>query len=85
MDIYRKNKTPRGKRDGATSTLGETIVMAAVSIGRDGKGAGGAVGYFEALAVQQPKLFVGLLGRVLAGEEAEPDVTSLLRRMKRIM
>jgi hypothetical protein len=51
-------------------SLREAMITAAAAIGRDGKGDGGLAGYFEALVMKQPKLFVGLLTRLLAYEPA---------------
>jgi hypothetical protein len=41
------------------------IHTAAKRHGRDGKGSGGLDGYFEFLAAKHPKVFAGLLGRLL--------------------
>lgn len=64
-----------GKREGAgrkegvpnkiTTTLKEAILTAAEKCGRDGKGKDGLVGYLQMLAVDEPKAFAGLLGRVI--------------------
>jgi len=48
-----------------TSLLKDAIVMAAVAVGKDGDGAGGLQGYLEHLAMDEPKAFASLIGRVI--------------------
>ena len=57
-------------KDKITETL-EAMLTAAKAIGNDGKGDGKRAGYFEALAVKEPKSFIGLLGRLLSFREPE--------------
>jgi len=48
-----------------TRALKEAILAAAGEVGEDGEGKGGLQGYLKRIAVQHPKEFVSLLGRVL--------------------
>jgi hypothetical protein len=66
----RRRDPHRVPNDKTTPTL-EAMLTAANAIGRDGKGGGRLVGYFQALAVKEPKMFVALLGRLLACEEPQ--------------
>ena len=60
------NKFPRDLRD--------AILAAAESVGSDGRGRDGLVGYFMRLA-KHPKIFVKLLLRILSLEAKQPPVT----------
>jgi len=77
-------RDPHGVPKDETPTVEEAMLMAAKAIGKDGKGRGKLAGYFEALAVKQPKLFVSLLGRLLECEEAEGnELSAVLEEMLR--
>jgi hypothetical protein len=65
----------RGVSKNKTPTPVEAISVAAKTIGKDGKGCGKQQGYFEALAVSQPKRFAALLGRLLAGDDDQSEIT----------
>ena len=55
----------RGTPNKTTGLLKEAILKAAELAGEDGAGKGKTVGYLKNLAVNEPKAFAGLLGRVL--------------------
>lgn len=56
---------PKGSPNKTTAMLKEAILMAATKTGSDGKGKEGLMGYCRSLAVNQPKAFAGLLGKVM--------------------
>lgn len=55
----------RGRLNRPTLDLKHCITEAAVRHGFDGKGKDGLVGYCQFLAAKHPKVFAGLLGKVL--------------------
>lgn len=70
----------KGRKQGVpnktTALLKEAIILAAEAVGSNNKGKGGLVGYCTALARDEPKVFAGLLGRVLPLQIAvDPDST----------
>lgn len=56
---------PKGSHNKTTTTLKEAILLAAESVGQDGKGQGGLIGYLQRVAMEDVKAFASLLGRVL--------------------
>jgi hypothetical protein len=56
---------PPGTPNKTTATLKEAILLAAETVGKDGKGDRGLQGYLETLAMLDPKAFSALLGKVL--------------------
>lgn len=56
---------PKGAVNRTTAVLKEAILKAAELTGRDGEGEEGLIGYCRKLAVDEPKAFASLLGRVL--------------------
>lgn len=56
---------PKGRPNKTTATLKEAILAGAAAVGQDGKGKDGLAGYCRYLAVDEPKAFAALLGRVL--------------------
>lgn len=56
---------PKGSSNKTTTVLKDAILLAATSVGEDGKGKNGLTGYLILLAKAQPKAFATLLGRVL--------------------
>ena len=56
---------PKGTPNKTTVALKEAILLAAESAGEDGCGSGGLTGYLRSLAVNEPRAFSSLLGRVL--------------------
>jgi hypothetical protein len=55
----------RGSVNKANRDLKNGLLTAAINLGRDGKGAGGLVGYCEFLGALHPKAFSMLLGKLL--------------------
>jgi len=55
----------KGTPNKTTGMLKEAILKAAELCGEDGNGKGKTVGYLKRLAMDEPKAFAGLLGRVL--------------------
>jgi hypothetical protein len=76
-----KKKPPnagKGRKQGVpnktTMLLKVAIIEAAAAVGENGKGKGKLKGYCKWLAVQEPKAFASLLGRVLPTQiEVDPD------------
>jgi len=68
---------PPGQPNKITRILKEAILQAAANVGKDGRGKGELVGYLERIAIQQPKAFCVLLGKVLPLQvnlkEEQPD------------
>lgn len=66
----------KGTPNKATKALKDAILLAAETVGQDGKGKDGLVGYCKRLAFDEPKAFSTLLGKVLpiqiAGDAANP-------------
>jgi hypothetical protein len=60
-----KPEQRRGAHHKMAQAIKKGIFKGAVAHGRDGKGDGGLDGYFEFLAAKHPKVFAGLLGRLL--------------------
>lgn len=56
---------PVGAVSKTTKSLKEAILLAAESVGKDGKGLRGLTGYLEMLAQNEPASFCSLLGKVL--------------------
>ncbi|MFG1340382.1 hypothetical protein [Xanthobacter autotrophicus] len=56
---------PKGKPNRTTTMLKDAILQAAENVGQDGAGKGGTTGYLQRLALEEPKAFATLLGRVL--------------------
>lgn len=56
---------PKGVPNKTTRAIKEAVLLAAEEVGSDGKGAEGLTGYLKSLAVNEPKAFAGLLGRVI--------------------
>lgn len=73
----------KGTPNKTSGLLREAILQAAELVGEDGKGKGKTVGYLKRLAVDEPKAFAGLLGRVLplqvTGEDGGPVVVEIKR------
>src|ERR1700683_4316428 len=69
--VKRKTNFNNKRQPNGIPSPREAMTTATAAIGRDGKGDGGLVGYFEALAMKHPKLFVGLLAHLVA---YEPEV-----------
>ncbi len=67
---------PPGTPNKTTAALKEAILMAAETVGSDGKGKDALVGYCVFLAKEEPKSFAQLLGKVLpmqvTGEDGGP-------------
>lgn len=59
---YRRKK---GTPNRVTVVLKECVLLAAQAVGSDGQGSGGLQGYLEVIAMQEPKSFVALLGRII--------------------
>lgn len=55
----------KGTPNKTTALLKEAILKAAELVGQDGMGKAGLVGYCQSLAVNEPRAFAGLLGKVL--------------------
>jgi hypothetical protein len=55
----------KGVQNKITRDIKNGIITAAVRMGRDGKGAGGLIGYFEFLAKKKPIAFAHLLGKLI--------------------
>lgn len=65
---------PKGVPNKTTTALKEAILRAAELAGADMKGKDGLIGYCQFLAVNEPKSFTTLLGRVLPLQVAgDPD------------
>jgi len=66
----------KGTPNRTTALLKEAILAAAERTGGDGKGKDGLMGYCSFLAVNEPKAFAQLLGKVLpmqlTGEDGGP-------------
>lgn len=63
----------KGTPNRTTAILKDAIVRAAELTGRDGKGMDGLIGYCRFLAVEEPKAFAGLMGRVIPLQVSGPD------------
>jgi hypothetical protein len=61
----RRGGRKKGTPNKTTKALKDAILLAAEEAGFDGQGQDGLVGYCKALAVNEPKAFCALLGRVL--------------------
>lgn len=59
-----KGRKP-GTLNKTTTALKDAILLAAETVGEDGKGKAGLTGYLKQLAQREPKAFSALLGRVL--------------------
>jgi hypothetical protein len=55
----------KGTPNRVTAMVKDAIVEAAEAVGEDGKGKGKLKGYLSRLAVDEPRAFAGLLGRVI--------------------
>lgn len=55
----------RGVPNKVTTALKEAILLAAEQVGQDGEGKNGLAGYLSTIARTQPKVFVGLLSKLL--------------------
>lgn len=58
-------RKPRGAVNKITRDLKDGVLEAAISLGEDGKGNGGLVGYLKMLARKYPKQFSSLLARLM--------------------
>lgn len=78
---------PKGVPNKTTTALKEAILKAAELAGADMKGKDGLVGYCQFLAVNEPKSFTTLLGRVLPLQMAgDPDnPVHVIGRIERII
>lgn len=56
---------PKGSPNRTTAALKDALMIAAEETGRDGKGKHGLVGYLKWLAVEEPKTFGMLLGKII--------------------
>ena len=56
---------PPGCENKTTRALKDAILLAAETVGKDGKGLRGLTGYLEMLAQNEPASFCSLLGKVL--------------------
>lgn len=56
---------PKGSQDKTTRMLKEAILLAAESVGENGKGKDGLTGYLRRVALKDVKAFSTLLGKVL--------------------
>jgi len=69
---------PKGSANKTTTALKEAILKAAESVGLDGQGKEGLVGYLKRVASQDVKAFSALLGKVLplqvTGESGGPVI-----------
>ncbi|UDF30055.1 UNVERIFIED_ORG: hypothetical protein LHK14_01665 [Roseateles sp. XES5] len=80
MAVRDGKKAASGRRPAAlnkaTAVLKEAILEAAAEMGSDGEGEGGLVGYCVFLAKAEPKVFAGLIAKVLpmqvTGEDGGP-------------
>jgi len=75
---------PKGVPNKATASLKEAILLAAEDVGRDGKGTGGLRGYLCRLAMDDPKAFSALLGRVVPLQvvgEGDGPLTVVVRKL----
>lgn len=66
----------KGTPNKTTSDLRKAILLAAEECGFDGEGKEGTMGYLKRLALNEPKSFAGLLGKILpttiANDEDSP-------------
>ncbi len=73
---------PAGGQNNFTKILKTAIIGAAESIGEDGRGKGGTLGYMRFLARNEPAVFAGLLKRILPIQvKADLDASGLAARM----
>ena len=82
VDEQKKFGPPKGVRYGGrtkgtpnkvTKLLKDAILMAAETVGADGRGQNGVVGYCQRLAEHEPKAFAGLLAKVLPTQVTTED------------
>lgn len=74
---------PKGSSNRTTRLLKEAILKAAEAAGEDMNGKNGLVGYCTFLAVQEPKSFATLLGKVLPMQVTGEDGDALQVVIKR--
>lgn len=71
----------KGVANQSTRILKDAILMAAVEVGNDGSGTEGLVGYLKRIALEEPRSFVTLLGKVMplqiTGDKSRPVVLEL--------
>jgi hypothetical protein len=63
----------KGTPNKTTAILKQAILLAAEEVGEDGKGKGGTTGYCRRLALQEPKAFASLMGRILPTQVTGED------------
>jgi len=79
-----KGGSRKGVPNRTTSVLKDAILLAAETVGQDGKGKDGLTGYLVRIAKTQPKAFTGLLGRVLPMQvtgEGGGAITIVVKRL----
>jgi len=63
-----------GVRNKTTRAFMDAIIEAAESVGSDGAGKDGIVGFLEKLAINSPAVFCSLLGRVMLIQENDEKI-----------
>lgn len=61
----RKGGRKKGQQNKMTRDLKQAVLLAAQAAGRDGEGLDGLIGYLTRLAIDEPKSFAPLLGRMI--------------------
>lgn len=70
---YKLNGRPKGVKNKTTRIIKDAIMLAAESVGADGYGKHGLVGYLERIAIKEPKAFCILLGKLLPLQIQTPN------------
>ncbi len=75
----------KGVRNKKSQSLSHLIMAAAEQLGSDGKGEGGAVGFFMRLIRDNPRPAMGLMATILRYEEKHPPKDLAQRELIRIL
>jgi hypothetical protein len=76
----KRAKGPQYGQRHITAVLKDAVIYAAQCVGENGKGLNGLVGYLKTLAIEHPKAFAALLGRVIPLHVTSTNTTEVTYR-----